>query len=105
MYIALPFIKIQNRVADHLPGTMIRHIPAAIRLMERDSRAAQHLFAGQKVFPVCVAPKRDYVRMLDKQYLVGNQPRLTLPGQPFLQFRRTNPIHGSQIADFQQSRH
>jgi hypothetical protein len=105
MHIALPVVQIQNRVADHLPGTMIRHIPAPVGFVKCDARAVQRVFAREQVFTMRVSAESDGVRMLDKQQTIRYQARFARAREALLQLGRGSPIHPAQILDFQNLRH
>ena len=65
-HIALPFSQIEDGVSDHLAGTVIGHIAAAIGVMEFDAGASQKFGVGQNVFLVRVAAHGDHGRMFDE---------------------------------------
>ncbi len=105
MDIALPLIQVEDRVADHLPRTMIRHIPAAIGFMQGNSGAPQCFFTHQQVLPVGVAAKGDHVRMLNEEKLIRDQAGAALLNQLLLVFRGTKPIQPAKIPNLQRIRH
>ena len=51
-HVALPFPQIEDRIADDLPGAVIRHVAAAIGVMKLDARRLQNFLARQQVFDV-----------------------------------------------------
>ena len=100
MHIALPLIQVHDRVADQLPGTMIRHISAAIGRVDGNARAVQYVFAGEQIITVRIAAQGDDVRVLDKQELIRDQAGFAVAGVPALgslsAIRRQVPV---QVVD------
>src|SRR5690349_17936895 len=52
-YIAPPFSQIKDRIAHDLTGTMICHIPAAVRFKEINPCARKNFFASEHVLQFC----------------------------------------------------
>ena len=99
-HVAFPLAQVKNRIPDYLPRTMIRHIAAAIRLVNRDRfRPCQQMLA------VRVTAERDDVGMLDKEQLIRNQSVFPLGDQALLQSRSLGPIHQPQILNLKHGKY
>ena len=85
--------KIQYRIPDYLPGTMICYVPAAIGFMQRDAGALQYLGRSQHIFDMRIAAERYYMRMLDEEQLIANEAGLAVRDETVLQFHRLVVVH------------
>jgi len=99
-HVALPFAQVQNRIAHDLPRPVIGDVAAAVGGMEGDAGAGQHIFAGQQVFHVAVAPHRNRMRVLQQEELVGDGAGLALGHQPLLPIERGAVLHAARFAQF-----
>lgn len=68
-------IQIHHRIPHHLPGPVIRHIPAAIRLVHLDVQPSKLTLVRQHMPSRSRPPRhRDHRIMLDKQQLTDTRP-------------------------------
>ena len=67
--------QVKDGIADKLAGAVVRHIAAAINLVQRNSASRQKRAAGQHVGAVGIAPQGQHRRMLQQQQYVAHPPR------------------------------
>jgi hypothetical protein len=96
--ITLPFLEIEDGIADDLTGSVIRDVAATICFFKRDARVAQHVGWGKEIFHVPVAAERDDVRVLDEQKLIGDFAPLALFNELALHCERLGIADASTIA-------
>lgn len=83
-----PVPQIENRVAHHLPRTVIGDVAAAVGFEKLDTGALEHLRARQQVLAPPVAAHGDHVRVLEQEQLVGDRAKLAASDQLGLQVER-----------------
>jgi len=63
-------VQIEDRIADELSGTVVRYIPAAVRVDDLDARGFDHRLVAQQVIVTATAPDRDHRLMLGQDQRV-----------------------------------
>ena len=75
--VAGPFAKMEDRIADDLPGTVVGDVAAARRFEKADSGGAKRLRSGQEISHIAAAPECDDGGMLEEQELIVQCVALT----------------------------
>jgi hypothetical protein len=85
VHVAPSWRKLEDRVADHLPGAVVGDVAAAASLEHLEAARAQRLGWEQDVLAARVAAEREDGVVLEQQQLVGHAPGLPLGHQLGLQ--------------------
>jgi hypothetical protein len=88
--------QIDDGIPHQLSGPVIRHIAAAVDLVQLDSLGGQQLVARQHMFPPGVAPQRQHRRMLEQQQGIADRARLPRRDDATLNLQRLRVPHPSQ---------
>ena len=67
--------KVEDGVADKLPGAMVSDIPATVDLVYLYALARQQIVTGEDVCPRSIAAQREHGRVLHQQQSVPDEPR------------------------------
>src|SRR5271169_6585414 len=91
--------KVDDGISDQLAGTMERHVTAAIDFEQLNAALGEKFRRRKDIRQACIAPQRDYRRMLQQKQRVLDARGLAHLEQRSLQFKGSAIGYPAEIED------
>jgi hypothetical protein len=91
--------QVENRIADDLPGTVIRDVATAVGGLKFNVHLRQNTIGYPQMLGLPIAAQRNYMRMLAKKQNIGNRLRFACFNEAALQFERPRVGEEAPVED------